>query len=73
VKAINPVFRIESWRSATVSMRVDDAALDDSAYQWQLTRSDLITWVDLEIEEESSRLLHNRLQQISLPPKLSLT
>jgi len=52
VKTINPVFRIESWRSATVSMRVDDAALDDSAYQWQLTRSDLITWVDLEIEEE---------------------
>ncbi|MDH5686700.1 MAG: hypothetical protein OEZ48_02375 [Candidatus Bathyarchaeota archaeon] len=52
MKTINPVFRIESWRSATVSMRVDDAALDDSAYQWQLTRSDLITWVDLEIEEE---------------------
>ena len=52
VKIIDLVFRIDSWRSATVSMRVDDTALDDSAYQWQLTRSDLITWVDLEIEEE---------------------
>ncbi|MFQ6095777.1 MAG: hypothetical protein ACE5NN_06505 [Candidatus Bathyarchaeia archaeon] len=51
VKVINPVSRIENWRSSTVNVSLDDNVLGDAEYRWQLSRGNFIIWLDREIEE----------------------
>jgi len=53
VKVINPVFRIDNWKSDSVNVRVDDAHLGENEYRWHLTQGTLIVWLNREIQERT--------------------
>jgi len=53
VKVVNPVFRVDDWKSDSVEVRLDNDLLGARYYRWQLTRGDLILWLDKEIEKET--------------------